>query len=170
MTGKIGRPKAEIDHELIEDLAAIGCTLDEMAGVLRVGKSTIKDRAAADPEFAEAIERGRARGQTTLRRHQWQQAEAGNPTMLIWLGKQLLRQRDVTSAARSVALALPVMHTPSDVLAALSEVVRGMAGGELTPDEAATIAGVIELKRRSIETVEIERRLATLEQKAGEKR
>ena len=40
----------------------------------------------------------------------------------------------------------------------------------LTPDEAATIAGVIELKRRSIETVEIERRLATLEQKAGEKR
>ena len=45
-----------------------------------------------------------------------------------------------------------------------------MAGGELTPDEAATIAGVIELKRRSIETVEIERRLATLEQKAGEKR
>jgi hypothetical protein len=78
-----------MDLKRVEELAAIGCTLEEMGAVLGVGKSTIKDRAAANPEFAEAIERGRARGQTTLRRHQWQQAEAGNPTMLIWLGKQI---------------------------------------------------------------------------------
>jgi hypothetical protein len=29
-----------------------------------------------------------------LRRLQWKGAEAGNPTMLIWLGKQMLGQRD----------------------------------------------------------------------------
>lgn len=64
MTGKPGRPKAEMDLKRVEELAAIGCTLEEMGAVLGVGKSTIKDRAAANPEFAEAIERGRARGQT----------------------------------------------------------------------------------------------------------
>ena len=169
MTGKPGRPKAEMDLKRVEELAAIGCSLEEMGAVLGVGKSTIKDRAVADAVFAEAIERGRARGQTTLRRHQWQQAEAGNPTMLIWLGKQILRQRDASSAARPVALALPVIHTPADVLTALSEVVSVMARGEITPDEAATIAGVIELKRKSIETVEIERRLAELERRRDQR-
>jgi hypothetical protein len=63
MTGKIGRPKAEIDHELIEDLAAIGCTLGRDGW--RTSRRQIDNQgpAAADPEFAEAIERGRARGQ-----------------------------------------------------------------------------------------------------------
>jgi hypothetical protein len=44
-----------------------------------------------------------------------------------------------------------------------------MARGEITPDEAATIAGVIELKRKSIETVEIERRLTELERRNDRK-
>lgn len=30
----------------------------------------------------------------TLRRLQWKAAEGGNATMLIWLGKQLLGQKD----------------------------------------------------------------------------
>jgi len=161
---KTGRPKAEIDYGVAEELAAIGATLDEMAAVLGAVKSTIKDRMASDPEFAERIERGRARGQTTLRRHQWQQAEAGNPTMLIWLGKQLLGQRDMTSAARRVTLGLPPIQTPADVGAALSELVGAMGRGEITPDEAATIAGVLEQKRKSIETIEHEARLSALEQ------
>jgi hypothetical protein len=62
-----------------------------------------------------------------------------------------------------------VIHTRADVLTALSEVVSVMARGEITPDEAATIAGVIELKRKSIETVEIERRLTELERRRDQK-
>jgi hypothetical protein len=42
-----------------------------------------------------------------------------------------------------------------------------MAEGEITPDEAATIAGVLESKRKAIETVELEARIARLEQSAG---
>jgi len=163
MASKPGRPKADIDLTLIEELAAIGSTLEEMSAVLRVGKSTIKDRAAAEPEIGEAIERGRARGRTTLRRHQWQQAEAGNPTMLVWLGKQLLGQRDVTSVARAIKLPLPAIETPDDVLKAVTAVVDTMARGDITPDEAAIVAGVIEVKRKAIETVDIERRLAAVE-------
>jgi hypothetical protein len=41
-----------------------------------------------------------------------------------------------------------------------------MADGEITPDEAATITGVLEAKRRAIETVELEKRIAALEGKA----
>jgi hypothetical protein len=52
------------------------------------------------------------------------------------------------------------------VLAALSSTVEAMAGGEITPDEAAVVAGVLETKRKAIETVELEARLARLEQQA----
>jgi hypothetical protein len=42
-----------------------------------------------------------------------------------------------------------------------------MAEGEITPDEAATIAGVLESKRKSIETMELGARIARLEQSAA---
>jgi hypothetical protein len=53
-----------------------------------------------------------------------------------------------------------------NVDAALAATVRAMAGGEITPDEAMTVSGVLELRRRAIETVDLERRLARLEDDA----
>ncbi len=38
-----------------------------------------------------------------------------------------------------------------------------MAVGEVTPDEAATVAGIFEIRRKTIESVEFEDRLAALE-------
>jgi hypothetical protein len=38
-----------------------------------------------------------------------------------------------------------------------------MADGELTPDEAALVAGMLEMRRKSIETIEHENRLRLLE-------
>ena len=38
-----------------------------------------------------------------------------------------------------------------------------MAQGEVTPDEAATIASVFEIRRKAIETFEFEQRLTALE-------
>ena len=49
-----------------------------------------------DELLVQAIENGRANGRQTLRRLQWQAANEGNSTMLVWLGKQLLGQRDKT--------------------------------------------------------------------------
>jgi hypothetical protein len=40
-----------------------------------------------------------------------------------------------------------------------------MAEGEITPDEASVIAGVLEAKRKAIETVQLEERVAKLEQR-----
>lgn len=67
---------------------------------------------------------------------------------------------------RLVAFDLPPMETAADVLAALGAVVQAVATGALTPDEGTSIAGLLDLKRKAIETVEIERRLAALEEGA----
>ena len=47
-----------------------------------------------DRAFVEVLERGKAIGRAKLQRLQWQSAIAGSDTMLIWLGKNGLGQRD----------------------------------------------------------------------------
>jgi hypothetical protein len=70
---------------------------------------------------------------------------------------------------RPVRLDLPAIKTAPDILAALAAVVDATGKGEITTDEAAAVAGVLELKRRAIETVDIEARLARLEITQGAK-
>jgi hypothetical protein len=66
--------------------------------------------------------------------------------------------------SRTIKIELPTVDTMADVLKAQAVAIQAMAAGEITPDEAATIAGVLEAKRRAIETVELEARLVKLEQ------
>ena len=47
---------------------------------------------------------------------------------------------------------------------AMAAVVRAMAEGELSPAEALTAAQVVDMRRRTLETVEFERRLTHLEE------
>tara|TARA_R110000868_G_scaffold410518_2_gene698944 strand:- start:5126 stop:5518 length:393 start_codon:yes stop_codon:yes gene_type:complete len=89
-----GRPAQEIDLDAVERAASIGCIKEEIAAVIGVAPSTLYLRMTKEPEIAAAIERGQSKGRATLRRLQWQGANEGNATMLIWLGKQMLGQRD----------------------------------------------------------------------------
>jgi hypothetical protein len=89
-----GRPRIEFDLGQIEGLGAIMATQDEMACVLGCSIDTIKDRKAKDEEFSAALKRGQGMAKISLRRKQWELAERGNTTLLIWLGKQWLEQRD----------------------------------------------------------------------------
>jgi hypothetical protein len=66
---------------------------------------------------------------------------------------------------RPIHFELPEARTADDVAAALAAVVSAMADGELTPDEAALVASVLEMRRKSIETIEHENRLRILETK-----
>jgi hypothetical protein len=66
-------------------------------------------------------------------------------------------------------LPLPAVETAGDVLKAQAVTIRAMAAGKITPDEAATIAGVLDAKRKAIETVQLEGRVAKLEQQSGGK-
>lgn len=78
----------DIDEAQVEEMAAIGCTVAEIAGIVGCSPRTVERRAAAP------VARGRARLNISLRRRQVEMAMAGNASMLIWLGKQLLGQRD----------------------------------------------------------------------------
>jgi hypothetical protein len=62
-----------------------------------------------------------------------------------------------------VMLDLPPIETPADIAAALAAVTGAVASGVVTPEEGAALAAILEGQRRSLETVELERRLAALE-------
>jgi hypothetical protein len=55
------------------------------------------------------------------------------------------------------------MVKAGDLVAGLQAVLDATANGDLTPDEAQVIGGLIEMKRKTIETAEIEERLSRLE-------
>ena len=92
-----GRKAVQIDLEQLEKLCALQCTDVEIAAWFQVSLRTIEKRRRL-PKFADAMQRGRAKGRISVRRHQMKLLEAGNATMAVWLGKQLLGQRDVITA------------------------------------------------------------------------
>ena len=67
---------------------------------------------------------------------------------------------------RPTRLDLPAVETSADVLKAQAAIIEAMSCGDLTPDEAAVATGVIEAKRRAIETEDFEKRIEALEQQA----
>ncbi len=58
---------------------------------------------------------------------------------------------------------LPPMETARDAAKAAGAVLEAVALGELTPIEGAHIMGLVETYRRTLETTEIEARVAALE-------
>ena len=64
---------------------------------------------------------------------------------------------------RPVALRMPPVESAADILKALSTILEAMGDGQITPEEAALVGGILEAKRKALETVEIETRLAKLE-------
>jgi len=88
-----GRPRAKLDPVEIEKLASIGATQREIAAWFKISKPTV-ERHLCHPELREMFERGNAAFDLSIRRKQAELAMEGNVTMLIWLGKQRLGQRD----------------------------------------------------------------------------
>jgi len=84
----MARPRKKIDPEIVKKLAAIHCTMIEIAAVCECSVDTLERR------FADVIKTSREKGRASLRRLQWEKAQSGNVGMMIWLGKQLLDQRE----------------------------------------------------------------------------
>lgn len=93
-----GRKPIEIDLIVLEGLCRIHATHEEIAALFGCSVRTI-EKYSKKTEIAEVMSRGRAKGRLSVRRTQMRLMEAGNATMAIWLGKQLLGQRDVTPIA-----------------------------------------------------------------------
>ena len=68
-----------LDTETIEKLAGIGCTLAEMASVMKCSVDTLANN------FSEHIRIGKENGKASVRRMMWRHAEQGNSTALKYL-------------------------------------------------------------------------------------
>ena len=90
---RCGRPKKPITERQLGRLASICCTIEEAAAVLGISRVQLHERLKIE-SFRDAWDEGQAKAKESLRRHQFKAAKAGNTTMLIWLGKQLLGQKD----------------------------------------------------------------------------
>lgn len=84
----MARPKIKIDPEMVQKLAQIFCTMEEIAAVVGCSVDTLERR------FADIIKKGKESAKASLRREQYKKAMDGNTTMMIWLGKQYLEQTD----------------------------------------------------------------------------
>jgi len=89
------KTKRTIDMNQVFQLVARNWSIPEIAGFLGVSEKTLDRRLKNDPEFQKIWKRGKATCTGSIRSAQWDSAVRDkNPTMLIWLGKQLLGQRD----------------------------------------------------------------------------
>lgn len=75
------------EESMVMKLAELFATETEIAYVMGINRSTLR-------KYPHLLEGGKARAKVKLRRAQMEKALDGNPTMLIWLGKQMLGQSD----------------------------------------------------------------------------
>ena len=92
---KMGRPLTVIDWGQVDKLFALQCTGEEISGYLGISYDTLERamKREYDLTFAEYSKQKGSVGKISLRRRQWKTSEH-NPTMQIWLGKQMLGQID----------------------------------------------------------------------------
>ena len=93
---KLKRPNCSKDWKDFDGLCKLQCTLKEIAGFFEVSEDTIERRVESEKEmkFADYYNQASAGGKISLRRHQYKTAMDGNASLLIWLGKQWLGQKD----------------------------------------------------------------------------
>jgi len=117
MGKKTGRPLTDINWKMLESLALIQCTGEEMASVLNVDYKTIERACKRENNvsFGEWIEQKRAGGKASLRKMQYDNAKNGNVTMQIWLGKNWLGQKDKSEE-----------ESRDDVVSALAKAINNM--------------------------------------------
>ena len=90
----VGRPKVIFDLDVVEKLSGLGCTNENIAEWFSCTVRTVERRKSENPEFCRAINEGRSKLVARLRKAQLDACWNGSVPMLIWMGKQLLDQKD----------------------------------------------------------------------------
>ena len=87
-TQSIGRPKKELDEDVIAKLSQIGCTQEEIGSVVGISARTLQRR------YADLVAENKNKGKASLRKKLWEKALKGDPKLLIWLSKNELNMVD----------------------------------------------------------------------------
>jgi hypothetical protein len=88
-----GRPEKVVDIEQVRRCAEVGCTDEEIADICGISDETLRKRKFR-AEFLGVLKNARCNLRMSLRRSQVVAALGGNVTAQIWLGKNMLGQRD----------------------------------------------------------------------------
>jgi hypothetical protein len=108
-----GRPRAlsptEATLAVVESLGMLHATTMECAAFLGVDENTYIAFRKRNPEVQAAFERGRGNGKISLRRIQLRLARK-NAAMAIFLGKNLLDQRDTFTPMSPTGGTLEIVH------------------------------------------------------------
>ena len=95
-TQSIGRPKKELDEDVIAKLSQIGCTQEEIGSVVGISARTLQRR------YADLVAENKNKGKASLRKVLWKKALKGDPKLLIWLSKNELNMVDKIHTTASV--------------------------------------------------------------------
>jgi hypothetical protein len=95
---KMGRPRKEMDWNLLDSCCEILCTEEECAALQDMSVDTMFRRIKEEKgiTFAEYYKQKSAAGKMSLRRKQFTAAMEGDKTLMVWLGKNWLGQTDKT--------------------------------------------------------------------------
>jgi hypothetical protein len=174
-TKRIDQKRAKFLARLVE-----GASIHAAATAAGIGRTTAYEWRDAEPEFAAAWDEAVEAGTDALEDEAIRRARSGvdepvyyqgekvgvvrrySDTLLIFM---LKARRPDKFKERPVRLRLPDIASAQDILKAHAAAIEAMARGEITLAEAATIASVLETKRKAFETVQLEERVATLEQR-----
>jgi hypothetical protein len=98
------KPLTDKDFQKLLNMVRIQCTMEECCSVLEMSDTTLNRRLKEMDynNFEDLYKRHSDEGRMSLRRMQWQNAEKGNSTMLVWLGKQYLNQKDKSEVQSTV--------------------------------------------------------------------
>ena len=127
----MARKKIEVDPEQVRALARLGCTWDEIAGVLKIARTTLVVRMK-EKKFRDAYDQGVAEGDVSLRRAQYDSAMKGKTGLLVWLGKNRLNQTDRVETHNETTI-----HDDSNALDKLTGAVDRLASRSGSGDSAS---------------------------------
>ena len=127
----MARKKIEVDPEQVRALARLGCTWDEIAGVLKIARTTLVVRMK-EKKFRDAYDQGVAEGDVSLRRAQYDSAMKGKTGMLVWLGKNRLNQADRVETKNETTI-----HDGSNAIDKLTGAVDRLASRSGSDDGAS---------------------------------
>lgn len=102
----MARPKANIDWKKVDSYLKAQCDGAAIAGILGIAPLTLYRACEREHKvnFNAYAQQKKAEGKELLRAKQFQTAMDGDKTLLIWLGKQYLGQKDKQEVEQSTTV------------------------------------------------------------------
>jgi hypothetical protein len=152
-----GQPQFTLSAEqldVVEELAVFHCALEEIGCAFGVCRATMQAMCRRQPEINQRIAIGQAKGKRALRSVQFRVALSGNVSMLIWLGRCILKQlpadelhMHVNGDAEDAELSPAAKEHLSEIARHLNQVAIAASATEVDAEvEVITGDGTIERK------------------------